>query len=243
MNIINNSKCETIANNIATTINAMATIYNKDSYKVSVYPASAEGSHKENHVSVVVRKDDEAGNLAVCDGRVLNGNLSQKNINWCREVLLTEENKVRINQMIETNDYYRLDRPDEIANHPLFQNNEKKAATCTEQQTPVKWEDTFVQDIKHLNYYKFLITFADGSGAKKRYFVYYDSEDSCYKIKAGVGKYSFDENKIINTVESKGWRFGKQMDVTFAQIVEAINNADGNPNAGYHRDFTTENLK
>ena len=87
------------------------------------------------------------------------------------------------------------------------------------------------------------ITFADGSGAKKRYFVYYDSEDSCYKIKAGVGKYSFDENKIINTVESKGWRFGKQMDVTFAQIVEAINNADGNPNAGYHRDFTTENLK
>lgn len=77
MNIINNSKCEIIAKNIAaTTINAMATIYNKDSYKVSVYPASAEGSHKENHVSVVVRKDDEAGNLAVCDGRVLNGNLS-----------------------------------------------------------------------------------------------------------------------------------------------------------------------
>ena len=100
MNIINNSKCETIANNIATTINAMATIYNKDSYKVSAYPASAEGSHKENHISVVVRKDDEAGNLAVCDGRVLNGNLSQKNINWCREVLLTEENKVRINQTI-----------------------------------------------------------------------------------------------------------------------------------------------
>ena len=164
MNKINNSKCEIIAKNIATTtINAMATIYNKDSYKVSVYPASAEGSHKENHVSVVVRKDDEAGNLAVCDGRVLNGNLTQKNINWCREVLLTEENKVRINQMIETNDYYRLDRPDEIANHPLSQNNEKKASICTEQQTSVKWEDTFVQDIKHLNYYKFLITFADGS--------------------------------------------------------------------------------
>ena len=55
--------------------------------------------------------------------------------------------------MIETNDYYRLDRPDEIANHPLSQNNEKKASICTEQQTSVKWEDTFVQDIKHLNYY------------------------------------------------------------------------------------------
>ena len=87
------------------------------------------------------------------------------------------------------------------------------------------------------------ITFANGSDAKKRYFVYYDSEDGCYKIKVGTGKYSFDESKIIATVESKGWRFGKQMDITFAQIIEAINNADGDPNAGYHHDFTTENLK
>lgn len=87
------------------------------------------------------------------------------------------------------------------------------------------------------------ITFANGSDAKKRYFVYYDSEDSCYKIKAGTGKYSFDESKTIATVESKGWHFGKQMDITFAQIIEAINNANGDPNAGYHYDFTTENLK
>lgn len=87
------------------------------------------------------------------------------------------------------------------------------------------------------------ITFANGSDAKKRYFVYYDSEDSCYKIKAGTGKYSFDESKTIATVESKGWHFGKQMDITFAQIIEAINNANGDPNAGYHHDFTTENLK
>lgn len=87
------------------------------------------------------------------------------------------------------------------------------------------------------------ITFANGSDAKKRYFVYYDSGDSCYKIKAGTGKYSFDENRIIATVESKGWHFGKQMDITFAQIIEAINNANGDPNAGYHHDFTTENLK
>ena len=86
------------------------------------------------------------------------------------------------------------------------------------------------------------ITFANGS-AKKRYFVYYDSEDSCYKIKVGIGEDDFDESKIINTVESKGWRFGKQMDITFSQIIEAINNAEGNPNAGYHYNFTTENLK
>lgn len=87
------------------------------------------------------------------------------------------------------------------------------------------------------------VTFANGSDAKKRYFVYYDSGDSCYKIKAGTGKYSFDESKTIATVESKGWHFGKQMDITFAQIIEAINNANGDPNAGYHHDFTTENLK
>lgn len=87
------------------------------------------------------------------------------------------------------------------------------------------------------------ITFANGSDAKKRYFVYYDSGDSCYKIKAGTGKYSFDESRTIATVESKGWHFGKQMDITFAQIIEAINNANGDPNAGYHHDFTTENLK
>ena len=48
------------------------------------------------------------------------------------------------------------------------------------------------------------VTFANGSDAKKRYFVYYDSGDSCYKIKAGTGKYSFDESKTIATVESKG---------------------------------------
>lgn len=88
-----------------------------------------------------------------------------------------------------------------------------------------------------------VVTFADGSAAKKHYFVYYDSGDSCYKIKAGTGKDSFEEGKIINTVESKGWQFGKQMDTTFAKIIEAINNAKGNPNAGYHRNFTTENLK
>ena len=87
------------------------------------------------------------------------------------------------------------------------------------------------------------ITFANGSDAKKRYFVYYDSGDGCYKIKAGTGKYSFDESRIIATVESTGWHFGKQMDITFAQIIEAINNANGDPNAGYHHDFTTENLK
>ena len=87
------------------------------------------------------------------------------------------------------------------------------------------------------------ITFADGGSAKKRYFVYYDSEDSCYKIKAGTSEDSFDESKTINIVESKGWHFGKQMDITFAQIIEAINNAEGDPNAGYHWKFTTENLK
>ena len=88
-----------------------------------------------------------------------------------------------------------------------------------------------------------VVTFADGSAAKKRYFVYYDANDSCYKIKAGTSEDSFDESSIINTVQSKGWQFGKQMDTTFAKIVDAINKAEGNPNAGYHRDFTTENLK
>ena len=163
-NGINEDRIEIIAKKIVSKeIIAMATIYNKDNYKVSIYPASAEGSHKENHVSVVVRKDDEAGNLAVCDGRVLNGNLSQKNINWCREVILTEENKIRINKMLETNDYYRLDRPVEIANHPLENDNEKKAYLSTEKPKIVKWEDTFIKNIKHLNNYKFMVTFADGN--------------------------------------------------------------------------------
>lgn len=38
------------------------------------------------------------------------------------------------------NDYYRLDRPDEVANHPLFQSNEKKAFVFTEHPASVKWE-------------------------------------------------------------------------------------------------------
>ena len=88
-----------------------------------------------------------------------------------------------------------------------------------------------------------VVTFANGNTAKKRYFVYYDANDSCYKIKAGTSEDSFDESSIINTVQSKGWQFGKQMDTTFAKIIDAINKAEGDPNAGYHRDFTTENLK
>lgn len=55
------------------------------------------------------------------------------------------------------------DRIEKIANHPLKNDNEKKAYLFTEKPEIVKWEDTFIKNIKYLNNYKFMVTFADGN--------------------------------------------------------------------------------
>ena len=141
---------------IAKSIIATPTIWNTDNYKVSVYPQSSEGSHKERHVSITVSKDKEKGNIAINNGKVLNGNLSQKTINWCNEVILTDDNKRRINQMLDDNDFYRLDKKDEIDLHPIVSSGKNVTAYA-------KWEDTGIKSVKFLTRYKFEIKFEDGS--------------------------------------------------------------------------------
>lgn len=152
---------------IAKEVTASPTIYHSGGYKVSVYPASAEGKHKENHVSVVVKTDNEAGNIAVSDGRVLNGNLSQSTINWCHETILSEENKKRVTEMLSTNDYYRLDRPDEVAAHnggtKKNASAQTKGTAIDEAEKETAWENTFIRKIAFLDKYRYLVTFADGS--------------------------------------------------------------------------------
>lgn len=152
---MNQNKVEKIARKIM----AMATIYQQDKYKVSVYPVQAEGSHKKSHVSVVVSRGDETGNIAINDGEVLNGNLSPQSVNWCRTTVLTEENKKRILKMLSDDDYYRLDRPNEVAAHPLETQKNNKTAYL---KTQYKWEDTLITSVEFVKGYKYRITFADG---------------------------------------------------------------------------------
>lgn len=145
-------------------INAMATIWNKGKYKASVYTDEAESHHNERHISILVSKDNETGNVAISNGQPLNGNLSQKTINWCNETLLTDENKKRIVQMIETEDFYRLDRKNEVDAHPLEQ--QKTNASSNESKSRkafVNWEDTHLKSIEWINQYKFKLVFKDGS--------------------------------------------------------------------------------
>ena len=155
-------RIDKIASKIVTSrdVIAMATIWNKSPYKVSVYPDDAEGKHKKRHVSLRVQKGEEQGNVAISDGEVLNGNLSQGSINWCRTVLLTEENKKRIVKMLDEDDFYRLDRPSEVASHPI--NASLKSKTAFKIDEP-SWEDMFVKKITFLDGYRYRILFADGS--------------------------------------------------------------------------------
>ena len=49
------------------------------------------------------------------------------------------------------------------SDHPPTQNDRKEVFFFSEPAANIKWEDTFIQDIKHVEDYQFLITFADGS--------------------------------------------------------------------------------
>ena len=145
---------------IALNIVAMPTIWDSSPYKVSVYNQDAEGKHKKRHVSVVVSKGEENGNIAIQDGQVLNGNLSAASINWCRQTILNEENKKRITRMLNTRTFYRLDRPSEVAAHPIAK---KRTAIAFQRPKEPRWEDTFVKKIKFISGYRYRMTFADGS--------------------------------------------------------------------------------
>ena len=145
---------------IALNIVAMPTIWNKAPYKVSVYNNDAEGSHKKRRVSLLVSKGKETGNIAIRDGEVLNGNLSAASVRWCRDTILSAENKKRINKMLSDREFYRLDRPAEVAAHPIASAN---ASDITDFTPEPRWEDTFIRRIRYLGGYRYRMSFADGS--------------------------------------------------------------------------------
>lgn len=97
----------------------MPTIWEKDKYKVSINFKDSETHHNKDHVHLNVSKGKEKGVIAIEDGEVLDGNLKQDSVNWCRKTILTEENKKRIKKMIEKQDFYRLDRKNEMDSHEI----------------------------------------------------------------------------------------------------------------------------
>lgn len=137
---------------IAKMIMVMPTIYNTSPYKISVYPDDAEGSHKERHISVIVQKGDESGTISIRNGELLAGYLSPKTMKWCLNEFLTDENKMRINLMIENDDYYRLDRSIEVKSHPL-----QTGKTIT-----AFYDDKKIISAKAIGDYKIEISFNDG---------------------------------------------------------------------------------
>ena len=138
-------------------ITASPTIWNTLPYKVSVYHDEAEDNHKERHILVQVSRDKESGTISIRAGELLAGNLSRRSINWCVNELLTEENKQRINIMIDNSDFYRLDRTIEVNSHPL-----PSQPIITAEKTPT-WEDKQIKDVKHMNDYVFMFWFKDGT--------------------------------------------------------------------------------
>ena len=136
---------------------ASPTIWNTAPYKVSVYTDEAEGNHKERHVLVQVCRDKESGTISIKDGELLAGNLSRRSIKWCVNELLTEENKQRINIMIDNSDFYRLDRTIEVNAHPL------PSQTVITGKRVATWEDKQIEDVKYLNDYNLMFCFKDGS--------------------------------------------------------------------------------
>lgn len=67
--------------------------------------------------------------------------LSAETVRWCNETLLNDENKFRILKMLETNDFYRLDRQEEIDQHPI--DDSKKASF------PMLVEDIKVEEVSY----------------------------------------------------------------------------------------------
>lgn len=62
---------------IAKRIIAMATIWQKSPYKISVYPGeTVSGKHKEPHLHVGYGREND-GSIRVSDGELVEGNLPQ----------------------------------------------------------------------------------------------------------------------------------------------------------------------
>ena len=132
-------------------------IWNTAPYKVSIYTDEAEGCHKERHVLVQASRDKESGTISIRNGELLAGNLSRHSIDWCVNELLTEENKQRINIMIDNSAFYRLNRTIEVNAHPL-----PSSPNITAKKNPT-WEDKQIKDVKYMNDYVLLFCFNDGS--------------------------------------------------------------------------------
>ena len=94
------------------------TIWFEPPYKVELHSDLQEGSHKKKHVHLKVSKGKEEGAIAIVDGEVLNGNLKQDSVKWCKKNVLTEENKKRMLKMLKENDFYRLDN-EEKSEHKI----------------------------------------------------------------------------------------------------------------------------
>jgi desulfoferrodoxin (superoxide reductase-like protein) len=149
---------EKLESGAAKSITAAQSVWNDGKHQVSAYPAEAEGSHKEKHIHVEVSGSNEKGNIAINDGRVLNGNLKQKTVNWVRRVILTLENKVRLLQMLLTKTFYRLDRPDEVEKHPIQKKKNSKKASLDWKD----WDGKEIVEVQALCPYKLLVAFSDG---------------------------------------------------------------------------------
>lgn len=61
--------------------------------------------------------------------------------------------------MLTDRNFYRLDRPAEVASHPIASAAE---ATAFDEEEP-RWEDTFIRRIRYLGGYRYRMSFADGS--------------------------------------------------------------------------------
>lgn len=121
MNNPNKDKINKIAKNIVSkTITAMATIWGPPShYKVQLNNKSSQKHHKQ-HFHINCQSKNEKGRIDIETGLPMRGdNLSAETVRWCNETLLNEENKIRVLKMLETNDFYRLDRPEEVNQHPI----------------------------------------------------------------------------------------------------------------------------
>ena len=142
------------------TILGMATIWQNGQYKVTLYPDRQEGSHKERHLHVNVSSGNETGAVSLNDGRLLNGNLSRRTLNWCQRTLLNPVCKKRIVKMLDEDVYYRLDRPDEVRQHPL---GDSRPSGKRKSSALPKWGDMFIENVLPLGGYLFRIRFSDGA--------------------------------------------------------------------------------
>lgn len=144
-------------NRIAKMVLGMATIWNTPPYKVSVYADDHHGSHKEKHLHVKCGRD-KSGNLKIEDGSLLTGELSKAAQSWCKRVILNPSNKKRILKMIEERDFYRLDRPEEVRNHPL---GDVRRTTHT--ASGHSYDDEKIVSAEAAGGYLLRVKFADGS--------------------------------------------------------------------------------